>query len=94
MSEHDIKRQEETREVAEAISDMLNNMSFEEKEFIEAISRDHRTLQQKFTRTCIAWLKHCGSEEYQFDDRNKGSHDMGKAITEFLKTYQGGLPHI
>ena len=93
-SQYERQQKEQAKEQASLVSDMANNMSFNEKAFAKAMTREHRTLQQSFTRVCIAWLKECGSEEYRFDLRNKGSNDIGKAITEFLKTYQGGLPFV
>lgn len=76
------------------MADAVNKFSFDQKEFNKIMSNQHRTLQQSFTRLCVDWLRHCGSEEYRYDGRNEASHQMGKAVTEFLKTYQGGLPFI
>ena len=85
-----------TREAiaVDAISDAVNNFGFNQKEFNAMMSREHRTLQQSFTRMCVEWLKHCGSSDYRYDGRNEASHQMGKAVNEFLDNYQGGLPLI
>lgn len=64
------------------ITDMVNKFSFDQDAFNQAMSREHRTLQQSFTRLCLEWIKHCASEEYRYDLRNQGSHEIAKEIVE------------
>ena len=42
---------------AKTMGDYVNSYSHDSKEFVEAMSRQHRTLQQSFTGVCVAWLK-------------------------------------
>lgn len=67
------------------VSDMLNNMSFNNKDFCKEMCREHRTLQQNFTRLCLEWIKTCAEEEYRHDDRNRASHVKCKEIVETMK---------
>ena len=68
------------QEVAEKISDLINNMCLNEKEVCKAMCNEHRTLQQNFTRLCIEWLKTCASEDYRHDGRNEDSHHLAQEI--------------
>lgn len=69
-----------------AVSDMVNSMNFSPEEFCERMKREHRTLQQSFTRLCIAWIKTCASDDYATDDRNIASHVKCKAIVDRVKS--------
>jgi len=47
------------KETVENVTDYLNSFSNKEKEFILEMNREHRTLQQSFTKLCLAWLENC-----------------------------------
>jgi len=64
------------------ITNYVNSFSSKSEEFTEAMSREHRTLQQSFTRLCLKWIEHCASDEYRHDPRNEASHDICKTIVE------------
>lgn len=64
------------------VSDMLNSFSFNPEEFCKEFSREHRTIQQNFTRLCINWLCTCASDDYRFDARNEASHRIAKALID------------
>lgn len=66
------------------VSDMLNSMSFNPKDFCEEFTKEHRTLQQNFTRLCLAWIETCASDDYRHDDRNRASHVKCKEIVETM----------
>ena len=68
------------------VSDMLNSMSFSPEEFCKEFTREHRTIQQNFTRLCIEWIKTCASDEYRHDDRNRASHVKCKEIVETMSS--------
>ena len=72
---------------ASEVSGMLNSFSFSDRMFCEAMGMEHRTLQQSFTRLCLAWLKHCSGEDYErlADGRNEASHRTAKAIIEYCE---------
>lgn len=76
------------------VSDMLNNFSFDEGEFCKLMCNEHRTLQQSFTRLCVAWLSTCASDEYRYDGRNEASHIVAKALMESQDADLIGLPFI
>lgn len=71
---------------AAAVSDMLNNGTFNYDAFCEALSREHRTLQQNFTRLCFAWIQHCANDDYATDLRNEASHIKCKRIVDTMES--------
>jgi hypothetical protein len=85
---------EKSKEQAQVVSDMVNNFSFDYKGFCEAMTCEHRTLQQSFTRLCIEWLQTCASDEYRFDDRNEQSHIVAEQIVNSLDAENLYLPMI
>ena len=66
--------------------------------FVKAMSSQHRTFQQDFTRLAVAWLEACASDEYRFDGRNEGSHEVGKIATRAFNEANEGrgicLPRV
>ena len=84
---------EKMRKLASHITSGLNTYHFDHKEFCQAMSCEHRTLQQSFTRFCFQWLEHCASEEYTFDLRNRQSHVTAKRFFEsYHQVYPIGQP--
>lgn len=69
----------------EKVTDILNNFSFKPEEFCEGMKRQHRTLQQSFTRLCLAWIKTCAEGDYLHDERNRASHIKCKAIVNSME---------
>lgn len=91
--------QPNVNELVSQITDYVNTFSLKPEEFTQAMSREHRTLQQSFTRLCLAWIEHCASIGYRYDDRNKASHEIACRIVEdYLACYLANpsefLPHI
>lgn len=74
----------------QAVSHTINNMSFNPKEFVTFMGQEHRTLQQSFTRLCIAWIEHCADPKYRFDLRNEDSHELGQFIMKALNERDNG----
>ena len=84
-----------TKEQVRQVSDMLNSFSFDYKGFCEEMTREHRTLQQSFTRLCIHWLSTCASDEYRYDGRNEASHEVAKALLDSQDAdFIGNIPMI
>lgn len=77
-----MRNEEKTKQQVEQVSSMLNSFSFDYNGFCEQMCREHRTLQQSFTRLCIHWLSTCASDEYRYDGRNEASHEIAKALIE------------
>ena len=83
MSSFDFTRiRNEDRENSRIISRMVNNFSFSPEKVALALTAEHRTLQQTFTRLAIAWLRVCASEDYRYDGRNEASHIVAKELLE------------
>lgn len=80
----------ETKTIVNDLSDYVNTYSDKSKEFNEMMGREHRTLQQSFTRLCLAWLEYVGSDQYRFDGRNESSH---KTIKIMLEGYKKNHPN-
>lgn len=70
------------KDKANQMADMLNVMTFNDKEFCKEMTNQHRTLQQSFTRLCLEWLKTCASEDYRHDGRNETSHWIAKELKD------------
>lgn len=74
----------------------VNSFSFRYKEFCKAMSLEHRTLQQSFTRLCIEWLRFCADlEDWQTDPRNEASVRASRIIKKALEDAEiGNLPLV
>ena len=70
-------------DIVKEISNYVNSYSSDYKEFARLMSYEHRTLQQQFTKLCIAWLKEL-SETKNYDLRNEGSVKFAKSIKDKL----------
>ena len=79
------------KQTVETVTDYLNTFSETEQAFIQEMNREHRTLQQSFTKLCLAWLENCASENYHFDGRNEASHKVSKGIVENFKHEHDGF---
>ena len=74
-----MRTQEE--QLAEDITNSINSMLFDEVDFTKAMSNQHRTLQQKFTKMCFAWIEKLSQTEERFTDhRNKASVEISKKV--------------
>ena len=65
------------------IGSYVNSFGTDYKEFARLMSYEHRTLQQNFTKLCIAWLKEL-SETENYDLRNEASIKFAKSIKDKL----------
>lgn len=73
------------QEVAEAFGNFVNNYGCDPDAFIEGFCRQHRTLQQSIMRVMMQTIEHCASEDYHFDGRNQGTHDLAKKLLKGFK---------
>ena len=80
-----------TSETVSVMSNFVNGMGADYKEFARLMGNEHRTLQQNFTKLCVAWLKHLSEVEY-YDLRNEGSVKFAQSIKDQLDNAQ--LPLI
>ena len=86
------------KEVAKSVSSMLNTMCPDEnvKDFVEAMSCEHRTLQASFSRLVFAWVKKLAeqSDSGHFDLRNAQPVKTGKKIMEAVEDVDLYVPMI
>ena len=81
------EKMKKTRELTGKISDYLNNFQYKENSayFNEAISREHRTLQQNFARLVFAYIEFMASDQYKTDARN---HDSQVIAEDLIKGFK------
>ena len=75
----------DSRELTNIITNHLNTFGDKSEAFNEAMSREHRTLQQNFTRLCLKWLEHVASDNYSTDGRNEQSKDIAQTLLNGFK---------
>lgn len=76
----------ENTKVAAVVTDMLNSYSTKERDqFLQDMQREHRTLQQSFTKLCMMWLEICAGDTYRHDLRNEASHEVSKELIDTWK---------
>lgn len=81
--------------VARILADYVNRLDNTGPEFAEEMGRQHRTLQQNFTRLCVAWLQYLGtSVDYMYDNRNQASVMLGREFVEKIPAEFRNLPTI
>jgi len=75
------------KEVANYISRFVNTLSLESnsEKFIAEMNREHKTLQQSFTKFCLLWIENCASDEYRTDGRNEAAQNISKEVIETFK---------
>lgn len=79
--------------VAMQLEDALNNMCFNNRNFVESIPRMHRTLQQNLFRLFRdSFLYMAGLDERCIDGRNRGAYETSKKIAEILK--ESSMPYV
>jgi hypothetical protein len=85
-----------TKKAVEAVSIMVNNMSYNPEEFVKMMGIEHRTLQQSFTRLCVAWMEHMALkyDQNKYDGRNEASAKLGKLFVENIEEEDRYLPLI
>jgi len=81
------------KQAAKAMSDFVNNMGHENKEFVEEMANEHRTLQQAFTGVCLEWLKYMATTT-RVDARNERSHQISKQLLNGVEDWELNLPLI
>lgn len=79
------------QELVSAMTNYVNSFSLSRNdEFIERMSKEHRTLQQSFTRLCVKWLEHVASDEYKTDLRNMDSKMVARQMVEYFEEANDG----
>ena len=75
--------------LAGTITGVLNYMSNDSERgylaFCVAMEREHRTLQQAFTRLCVAWFLFAANPDYRTDLRNEATHKLAGVLKPALE---------
>jgi hypothetical protein len=81
------EEEKEIRDTVRAVSHLVNVFGNDEVEFfIREMGREHRTLQQGFTRLCRAWFLYLATlEESHYDLRNEASVELARKIKGILE---------
>ena len=88
------ENQMSARELADSIADYLNSFGNKQiDELVKELSKQHRTLQQRFTQLCINWFQELANRRF-YDDRNKASVELAKKIITKLDDRDFYLPLI
>lgn len=82
------ERLENTHEykIAMQLENDLNNMCFNNDNFVKCLPLMHRTLQQnavRLFRDCFIYM--ASLDERYIDDRNRGAYETSKKVAEILK---------
>ena len=80
------------KELANNVSRFVNVFNPDTKEFIEAVMKDHPTLQQSTIRLCFELISAMANQN-RVDDRNEKSVSTCKLIVNLCGN-EMGLPYI
>lgn len=72
-------------ELADTITDFVNSFGSDNKAFIEAFKKQHRTLQQSTIRLFLETVEAVADQSYRTDGRNEASHEVCKQVVEGFK---------
>jgi len=88
----------EGADLARRVSKLVNNLLPEDdiEFFVTAMSREHRTLQQNFTRLCLRWFEVLAEmkENNYYDLRNEASCELAEAIIQGVAPEKRFLPTV
>lgn len=69
------------KQLAEQVTDYVNTFNSDKnKEFAEALSREHRTLQQSTLRLMLETIEFMAGDDYRTDGRNEGSKATARRL--------------
>ena len=74
-----------TKELVGEITNYVNSFNSKGDEFCKAMSVEHRTLQQSFTKLCFEWIEFIANEDYRTDPRNEQSQKVAQDLLEAFK---------
>ena len=96
LAKYEQELEDRSEKIVADLTHLVNSMSFKPDYFIDAMSREHRTLQQSFTKLCMQWLEHVAHDGYPYDLRNEASHqvcrDIVKLYVSLLENKSNALP--
>ena len=74
-----------TDRMVATMSDYVNSFSCDYDGFAKGMGECHRTLQQNFTKLCVAQLRYLATTD-MYDLRNQSAVDFAKSIKDKLDT--------
>lgn len=77
----------------ENVSNGINCGNLNVKEFAQAMNKDHRTLQQGFTKLCIAWLEELATNGSS-DLRNESAYKFATKVMTLTTEDERYMPFI
>lgn len=86
----DKKEYEEGVQIAKQLSSYANGMSKNPAGFVDAVTGDHRTLQQSMMRLFVECIYRWSEEDY--DMRNEETVRLSKRIRTEMEIYYQGKP--
>lgn len=91
---NNLPKSEQAKLAAIMLGKLCNTFSMNDvsKEFIHEMNREHRTIQQSFTKMMLEWMEHVSSENYRTDLRNEDSKKCVKTMIEKFKSENGFYP--
>lgn len=89
-----LSKEEQGQLAALIMGSMCNTYASEvvEEEFIQQMCKEHRTLQQSFTKMMLKWMEFVSSEKYRTDLRNEDSKVYVKKMVDAFTKENGYLP--
>lgn len=85
------ERKESAEEVAEKLSRFVNNYNMPKEHFINAVLRDHNTLQQSTIRLFLETIEAVAKQEF-FDGRNEAAVKTCRELVEMYEEKHGFKP--
>ncbi len=82
----------EAKEVSKALERYLNRFGHPEKDLVKEIEMWHPTIQQNFTKLCVAWFLRMAEDSFRYDKRNEASVKLARKLYNILK--ESYLPMI
>jgi hypothetical protein len=84
LTKYERELKDRSEKIVDDLASLVNSMSFKPDYFIEAMGREHRTLQQSFTKLCLQWIEYVGHNGYPHDGRNEASHQVCHGIVKLF----------
>jgi hypothetical protein len=72
-------------QLAETITDFVNNYGCDKQAFIDALFKEHRTLQQSTIRLFLQVIEAAADQGYRTDGRNDGAKQTCQDLIEGFK---------
>ena len=89
-----LPREEQAMVAAQIMGSLCNSFSMDtiSKDFIQEMNREHRTIQQAFTKMMFQWIEHVSSDNYRTDLRNEDSKKCASIMVDAFKKEKEYLP--